>query len=690
MPPPGMCLYILDARKSRSGQGSASKPAKFLDQDFDQMHQYCLKNNFRFTDKHFPPENSSIGNGVLHPSDMARIVWRRPPTMCRDPRFILDGVSRFDLKQGNLGNCWFLASLASLTFQHEIRNQIIPDGQTFHKDYAGIFRFRFWRFGKWVDVVVDDKLPTIDGSLIFVHSTDPNEFWAALMEKAYAKVCGSYADMNAGSVSEALMDFTGGVHMSFDLREPPADLWDILLRAAKSKSLIACGTKPGKTAANTVLPNGIVEGHAYAVTGIMQVLSNNQPVRLVRLFNPWGHGEWNGDWSDKSPKWQTVSVQERTTCLSIHDDGEFWMSMEDFCRNYIDLDVCSVSLGFLDGSPDSQWKYRCDEGRWVAGTTAGGCQNYKDTFWTNPQYHIHVEAIQGDPAMDNGPKNLLVSLLQKSNKRNRRLAKNFNIGFTIFNVRQQSKGTKGKFPAKFFARLPVASSGTFLNAREVMAFVRLAPGDYVIVPSTFYPNETASYLLAMFSKTDGGELDENSVASMTISRPVHSEDNATAESLFQKYTDEYEEVDAERLQRLLNENLVQGNSLGFGLDTCHSMVALMDLSVTGHLSCNEFLRLWERVVTYREIFYRTDVSKTGDLSLGELRNAVIAAGVQVSDDMLNLLAFRYGGSKGSLSLESFVALILRLECMSKIFRELSDGKAIHLHETEWMYLCMYS
>lgn len=65
----------------------------------------------------------------------------------------------------------------------------------------------------------------------------------------------------------------------------------------------------------------------------------------------------------------------------------------------------------------------------------------------------------------------------------------------------QFKLETGKFPASFFKK-PVACSKQYLNAREVMEVLALKPGEYLIVPSTYSPNETASFILTIYSKDE--------------------------------------------------------------------------------------------------------------------------------------------------------------------------------------------
>lgn len=86
---------------------------------------------------------------------------------------------------------------------------------------------------------------------------------------------------------------------------------------------------------------GVIQGHAYSVISV-KILEINaeegEVVRLVQMRNPWGHGEWQGDWSDESPLW-TDELKEQIG-LEVKDDGIFYISIEDYLSHFKSTSFC--------------------------------------------------------------------------------------------------------------------------------------------------------------------------------------------------------------------------------------------------------------------------------------------------------------------------------------------------------------
>lgn len=84
---------------------------------------------------------------------------------------------------------------------------------------------------------------------------------------------------------------------------------------------------------------GVVSGHAYSVISVRTVNHETEgEVRLVQCRNPWGHKEWNGDWSDTSELW-TDDLKEEVG-LKEDDDGIFYMKVEDFLEHFRSSSLC--------------------------------------------------------------------------------------------------------------------------------------------------------------------------------------------------------------------------------------------------------------------------------------------------------------------------------------------------------------
>ncbi|XP_064293559.1 calpain-1 catalytic subunit isoform X2 [Phalacrocorax carbo] len=703
----GVSAQVQRQRAKALGLGQHENAVRYLGQDYGRLVEECRRSGTFFRDQTFPPVPASLGFRELGPGSAKThgVQWKRPTELCPRPQFIVDGATRTDICQGALGDCWLLAAIASLTLNEPLLHRVVPHGQSFQHGYAGIFHFQIWQFGEWLDVVVDDYLPTKDGKLLFVHSAEGAEFWSALLEKAYAKVNGCYEALSGGSTSEGFEDFTGGVTEWYDLRKPPADLYQIILKALERGSLLGCSIDITSVFdMEAVTFKKLVKGHAYSVTGAKQINYRGQSLGLIRMRNPWGEVEWTGPWSDNSAEWNAVEPALRQQLMVKMEDGEFWMSFRDFLREFTRLEICNLTPDALQSRKFRKWNTRLYDGTWRRGSTAGGCRNYPATFWINPQFKIQLEEVDDDGDEGGGREpgcSFLLALMQKHRRRERRYGKDMEtIGFAVYEVPPEHVGKSGVHLKRdfFLANASRARSEQFINLREVSTRFRLPPGEYIVVPSTFEPNKEGDFVLRVFSEKKAGteEMDDKIQATLPDEKVLsESQIDDNFKQLFKQLAGADMEISVRELQTILNRIISKHKDLrtkGFSIESCRSMVNLMDKDGNGKLGLVEFNVLWNRIRNYLAIFRKFDLDKSGSMSAYEMRMALEAAGYKLNKKLHELIITRYAEPDLAIDFDNFVCCLVRLETMFRFFQavDVDQDGVVTFDLLQWLQLTMFA
>eukprot|EP01028_Stygiella_incarcerata_P010561 TRINITY_DN5505_c0_g1_i3.p1 TRINITY_DN5505_c0_g1~~TRINITY_DN5505_c0_g1_i3.p1 ORF type:complete len:1778 (-),score=493.56 TRINITY_DN5505_c0_g1_i3:1948-7179(-) len=443
--------------------------------EIDSVIEECKERGTPFCDPDFPANESSIFMDEKKPTPKAGLKsvakWKRISEISPKPQLFIDGANPGDVIQGGLGDCWFLSALSVIAVNHErVKALFLYPTVEEH----GVFGVRFFKDGLWMSVIIDDRIPvTGNGKPAFVDSRVENEFWMMLMEKAFAKVHGSYEAIEAGKVHLGLEDLTGGAGMEIQLSKTEDDissgnLWKRLTRYQKQGYLLGAGSPAGTD--TDVSDFGIVQGHAYSVLDVREISGNC----LMRLRNPWGETEWSGDWSDSSDRWTKMTTSQlRHT--DDEEDGDFWMSYDDFVRHYESIYVCKLF--------DASWKRCLVRSEWVAGSTAGGRYNLP-TGKNNPQFHLTIEK----------PSSVFI-VLEQEEVRGRSDRAFHHICLMLLDM-------GGKRVGKVRKTQLVGFSGSYLNTRAVTVEMDLVPlqTPWTILPSTYQPDLEASFRVIAFAQ----------------------------------------------------------------------------------------------------------------------------------------------------------------------------------------------
>ncbi len=291
-----------------------------------------------FTDKH--------GKLTLAPKQKAKLVgWMRPEEFMRDPK-VLQLVDCFSVTQTLVSDCSFVASIAiSAQYEKRFKKRLItsiiyPQNRNGEPVYnpCGKYMVKLRINGVPRKVVIDDYFPIgPHREPLCSYSSNRNELWISLLEKAYMKVMGGY-DFPGSNSNIDLYALTGWIPERLAIRpgDPSFDkegaFRKLQSRFERGDVLVTIAT--GELSDAEADKAGLVPTHAYAMLNVREV----NGVKLFLLKNPWAHLRWKGNYSERDTRHWTPQMMKALNYdpkdAQNYDNGVFWIDYDSLCHYY--------------------------------------------------------------------------------------------------------------------------------------------------------------------------------------------------------------------------------------------------------------------------------------------------------------------------------------------------------------------
>ncbi|KAJ8385048.1 hypothetical protein AAFF_G00195780 [Aldrovandia affinis] len=252
------------------------------------------------------------------------------------------------------------------------------------------------------------------------------------------------------------------------------------------------------------------------------------------------------------------------------------------------------------------------------------------------------------------------------------------IAFHVYRVPPELQDDPTPLSQSFFStNRPVARSGKYQALRGVRRKVHLDPGHYVIVASSYRPNQPGDFYLRIFAKTGNMLGDQDFTCSSDLlmvvqSKPVIQKDHNTVQKLFDQEAGADNRLDAVEFMKLVNSVLDKDYQLP--LDTCRQLILGEGTEGRSRLTLTQTEKLLSTLRSLQSIFLKFDEDSNGTMSPFELSLALEAAGFKCDSEVVQVLWERVGSGELHLPFHGFVCCVARLRVLFALYESESSAE----------------